>query len=162
MLSTARRNLALFTLALGGFGIGTTEFATMGLLPQIADELVPRFATDPTAGIADAGWLITAYALGVVVGAPTTAVATARMSQRTLVLVLAAALVLANLASALMPTFELTMAARFLAGLPHGAYFGVASLLAARLMGPGRQGAGFLAFHQALDVIEQTALEAAQ
>ncbi|MGC5627702.1 MFS transporter [Georgenia sp. Z1344] len=142
MLSTARRNFALFTLALGGFGIGTTEFVTMGLLPQIAGELVPGFGADPTAGIAHAGWLVTAYALGVVVGAPVTAVATARMSQRTLVLVLVAALAAANLASALMPGFGLTAVARFVAGLPHGAYFGVASLLAARLMGPGRQGAG--------------------
>ncbi|MGC5614808.1 MFS transporter [Georgenia sp. Z1491] len=142
MPSTARRNLALFTLALGGFGIGTTEFVTMGLLPQIAEELVPGFGSDPTGGIAQAGWFVTAYALGVVVGAPVTAVITARLSQRRLVLILAAALALANLASALMPDFALTALARFVAGLPHGAYFGVASLLAARLMGPGRQGAG--------------------
>src|SRR5690625_2410807 len=88
MLSTTQRNLALFALALGGFGIGTTEFVSMGLLPQIAEKLIPTFQADPHAGIAHAGWMITAYALGVVVGAPTLAVLTARMSQRTLVLIL--------------------------------------------------------------------------
>ena len=141
-LSPARRFLALFTLALGGFGIGTTEFATMGILPLAASELVPGFEADPAGGIAQAGWLITAYALGVVVGAPLVSIWAARMSQRTLVLLLTAAFTLANLASGLMPTFELTLLARFAAAIPHGAYFGVASLLAARIMGPGRQGAG--------------------
>lgn len=141
-LSPARRFLALFTLALGGFGIGTTEFATMGILPLAARELVPSFEADPAVGIAHAGWLITAYALGVVVGAPLVSIWAARMSQRTLVLLLTVAFTAANLASGLMPTFELTIAARFAAAIPHGAYFGVASLLAARIMGPGRQGAG--------------------
>lgn len=142
MLSTTQRNLALFALALGGFAIGTTEFVSMGLLPQIGEKLIPAFQADPHAGIAHAGWLITAYALGVVVGAPTLAVLTARMSQRTLVLILLSALMVGNLASGLMPTFDWTLGARFLAGLPHGAYFGVASLLAGRLMGPNKQGAG--------------------
>ncbi|WP_188717929.1 MFS transporter [Agrococcus terreus] len=141
-LSPSRRMLALFTLALGGFGIGTTEFATMGILPLAAADLVPGYAADPAVGIAQAGHLITAYALGVVVGAPTVAALAARMSQRTLVLLLVAAFTVANLASGLMPSFELTVAARFVAAIPHGAYFGVASLLAARIMGPGRQGAG--------------------
>lgn len=141
-LTPARRVLALFALALGGFGIGTTEFASMGLLPLIGDDLVAGFAANPERGIQSAGWLISAYALGVVVGAPTIAVLAARMSQTRLVLILAAAFTVANLSSALMPTFELTMLSRFVSGLPHGAYFGVASLLAARIMGPGRQGAG--------------------
>lgn len=142
MLSTTQRNLALFALALGGFGIGTTEFVSMGLLPQIAQHLIPTFQADPHAGIAHAGWMITAYALGVVVGAPTLAVLTARTSQRSLVLILLTGLMVGNLASGLMPSFDWTLGARFLAGLPHGAYFGVASLLAARLMGPNKQGAG--------------------
>lgn len=141
-LTPARRTLALFTLALGGFGIGTTEFATMGILPLAADELVPGFQADPAAGIAHAGWLITAYALGVVVGAPLVSVWAAKLSQRTLVLLLVTAFTAANLLSGLMPTFETTVLWRFLSGIPHGAYFGVASLLAARMMGPGRQGAG--------------------
>lgn len=141
-LTPARRFFALFALALGGFGIGTTEFVTMGLLPQIAGELLPGFDQNPSEVIAQAGWVITAYALGVVVGAPILAVLGAKMSQRTLVLLLAAAFAVTNLTSALLPTFEATAIARFIAGLPHGAYFGVASLLAARIMGPGRQGAG--------------------
>ncbi|GEK80353.1 MFS transporter [Agrococcus baldri] len=141
-LSSPRRFLALFTLALGGFGIGTTEFATMGILPLAGTELVAGFDADPAGGIARAGWMITAYALGVVVGAPLVSVWAARMSQRTLVLVLVTAFTIANLASGLMPSFELTILARFLSGIPHGAYFGVAALLAARIMGPGRQGAG--------------------
>ncbi len=141
-LTPRRRLAALFTLALGGFGIGTTEFATMGILPLVASDLVPGFDADPAAGIAHAGWIITAYALGVVVGAPLVSMWAARMSQRTLVLLLITAFALANLASGLMPSFELTLATRFLAAIPHGAYFGVASLLAARIMGPGRQGAG--------------------
>lgn len=141
-LTPARRLAALFTLALGGFGIGTTEFATMGILPLVAADLVPGFEADPAEGIAHAGWIITAYALGVVVGAPLVSMWAARMSQRTLVLLLVAAFTVANLASGLMPTFELTLLSRFVAAIPHGAYFGVASLLAARIMGPGRQGAG--------------------
>jgi len=141
-LTPRRRLAALFTLALGGFGIGTTEFATMGILPLAAEDLVPGFADDPATGIAHAGWIITAYALGVVVGAPLVSIWAARMSQRTLVLLLLVAFTAANLASGLMPTFELTLVARFVAAIPHGAYFGVASLLAARIMGPGRQGAG--------------------
>ncbi|GAA4425976.1 MFS transporter [Georgenia halophila] len=141
-LSPAHRNLALFALALGGFGIGTTEFVSMGLLPQIAEDLLPGFHENPQAVIAQAGWVITAYALGVVVGAPVTAVVAARLSQRKLVLILLAAFTVASLASATMPTFTLTALARFVAALPHGAYFGVASLFAARLMGPGKQGAG--------------------
>ncbi|GAA2174778.1 MFS transporter [Agrococcus versicolor] len=141
-LSPTRRVLALVALALGGFGIGTTEFASMGLLPLIGDDLVPGFAANPERGIQTAGWLISAYALGVVVGAPAIAVLAARMSQRRLVVILVAAFTVANLSSALMPTFELTLLSRFVSGIPHGAYFGVASLLAARIMGPGRQGAG--------------------
>lgn len=141
-LSPAHRFLALFTLALGGFGIGTTEFATMGILPLAATELIPGFEADPAGGIAHAGWMISAYALGVVVGAPLVSMWAAKMSQRTLVLLLSAAFAVSNLASALMPSFELTILARFVAGLPHGAYFGVAALLAARIMGPGKQGAG--------------------
>jgi MFS transporter, DHA1 family, inner membrane transport protein len=141
-LSPPRRFLALFTLALGGFGIGTTEFATMGILPLAGVDLVPGFDADPADGIARAGWMITAYALGVVVGAPLVSIWGAKRSQRTLVLLLTAAFTIANLGSGLMPSFELTTLARFIAGIPHGAYFGVAALLAARIMGPGRQGAG--------------------
>ncbi|AXK44396.1 MFS transporter [Brachybacterium saurashtrense] len=142
-LPARRRTLALLALALGGVGIGASEFATMGLLPGIAEGLLGhQMATDPDAGIAKAGHLITAYALGVVVGAPVLALLSVRWSRTSMITALAAALAVGTVLSALMPTFELTVAARFLAGLPHGAYFGVASLLAASLMGPGSQGKG--------------------
>src|SRR5699024_10560121 len=129
-----RRSFALLALALGGVGIGASEFATMGLLPGMA--------ADPDAGIARAGHLITAYALGVVVGAPVLALLSVRWSRTSMITALAVALAATTVVSALMPTFELTLLARFAAGIPHGAYFGVASLLAASLMGPGSQGKG--------------------
>ncbi|MBL3686978.1 MFS transporter [Leucobacter zeae] len=141
-LSPLRRNIALFALALGGFGIGVTEFATMGLLPDIARDLLPGFEAAPDVGIARAGALITAYALGVVVGAPTFAVLAARMSQTKLAFWLLGLFIVGTVASACMPSFGSLAAFRFIAALPHGAYFGVASLLAARIMGPGKQGRG--------------------
>ena len=141
-LTPARRGIALFALALGGFGIGVTEFATMGLLPDIAGELLPGFEQDPTRVIAQAGILITAYALGVIVGAPTFAVLGARASMSTLTFWLLGLFVVGSLASAIMPSFGTLAIFRFIAALPHGAYFGVASLLAARIMGPGMQGRG--------------------
>lgn len=141
-MSKARTLLALFAIALGGFAIGTTEFSTMGMLPQIAADLVPAFESQREQAIADAGWLVTAYALGVVVGAPTIAVFGSRMSQSRLAMLLLAALAITNALSSLTPDFAMTAIARFLSGLPHGAYFGVASLLAARIMGPGKQGLG--------------------
>lgn len=122
------RWLAVVALALGGFGIGTTEFVAMGLLPDIASGLG---ISEPTAG-----HVISAYALGVVVGAPLIAAATARMARRTLLLGLMAMFTLGNLASMLAPSYETLIAARFLAGLPHGAFFGVAAMVAAHLMGP--------------------------
>src|SRR5699024_4132042 len=119
-LSAVRRTLALLALALGGVGIGASEFATMGLLPGIDDGLLgAQMASDPDAGIARAGHLITAYALGVVVGAPVLALLSVRWSRASMSTALAVALVVGTLLSALTPTFELTMAARFLAGLPH-------------------------------------------
>lgn len=140
-LNPTRTRLALFALALGGFGIGTTEFVAMGLLPNIADNLLPGLAaTNPDAAIAQAGAVISAYALGVVVGAPTIAALAARFPRKTLLTVLAIAFTVGTVASALAPTFQTVLAARFLAGLPHGAYFGVAALVAASLMGPGNRG----------------------
>jgi DHA1 family inner membrane transport protein len=125
------RWLAVFALAIGGFGIGTTEFVAMGLLPEIASGL---HITEPTAG-----HVISAYALGVVVGAPSIAALTARVPRRTLLLGLMAVFTAGNLASALAPSYQLLLAARFIAGLPHGAFFGVAALVAAHLMGPGNR-----------------------
>lgn len=143
VLSPARRRLALASLALGGFALGCSEFVSMGLLPQIAQGLLgDSYATAPAATIAHAGLVISAYALGVVVGAPLIAVLGARMSRTRLLLGLLVALVVGTAASALLPTFGWILAARFVAGLPHGAYLGLAALLAGSIMGPGNQGKG--------------------
>lgn len=142
-LSPARTRLALLALALGGFGIGATEFAAMGLLPNIAADLLPaQFAASPAEANAQAGWLIAAYALGVVVGAPTIAAFAARVPRKLLLLCALAVFVVGTIASALLPSFGLVLVARFVAALPHGAYFGIASLVAASLMGEGKRGRG--------------------
>lgn len=123
--------LALAALALGTFAIGTTEFVAMGVLPQIAGGIDVSIPT--------AGHVISAYALGVVVGAPLLAGAGARFPRRRLLAGLMLAYAAGNLLSALAPSYELLMLGRFVSGLPHGAYFGVAALAAAALVGPGRQ-----------------------
>jgi DHA1 family inner membrane transport protein len=143
-LTTGRRWAALLALALGGFGLGLTEFVAMGLLPDMARDLLPAaYAHSAPDAVAKAGWMITAYALGVVVGAPTIAALTARMPRRRLVLGLVGLILLGTVASALAPTFALVLAGRFVAALAHGAYFGAAGLLAATLIGPGNQAKGF-------------------
>src|SRR5215204_3452668 len=142
-LSPARIRFALLALALGGFGIGCTEFVAMGLLPNIAADLLPElYATAPEDANAGAGWIISAYALGVVVGAPTIAAAAARWPRKKLLLALLTAFTLGTVASAVLPSFGLVLVARFLAALPHGAYFGIASLVAASLLGPGKRARG--------------------
>ena len=124
--------LAMLAMGLGGFAIGTTEFVTMGLLPQIADGV--------DISIPQAGHLISAYALGVVVGAPVIAVFGARLPRRALLVWLMVAYAACNVLSATADSYGVLMAVRFLDGLPHGAYFGVAALVAAGLAPPGRQG----------------------
>ncbi|PWF22299.1 MFS transporter [Corticimicrobacter populi] len=124
--------LALLALAAGGFGIGTGEFAIMGILPEVAAH---HMMTEP-----QAGRLISAYALGVVVGAPVLAVWGARLPRIRLAISLMAAYAVTNFASALAPDFATLMFFRFLSGLPHGAYFGVAALIAASMVEPYRRG----------------------
>ncbi len=142
-LTPGRVRFALLALALGGFGIGCTEFVIIGLLPTVAADLLPgAYAASTEQANAQAGWLISAYALGVVVGAPTIVPFVARFSRKRLLLVFAAWFVFATLLSAVLPSFGLVLVARFLAALPHGAYFGVAALVAAELMGPGNRGRG--------------------
>ena len=128
-ISPARR--ALLALAVGGFGIGTGEFVTLGLLPNVADSL--------HVSIPQAGHLISAYALGVVVGAPLLTAAAVRLPRKGLLITLALAMALGNVGSALMPGFDSLLVFRFLAGLPHGAYFGVASVVAANLVAADRR-----------------------
>ena len=139
----ARKTAALLALALGGFAIGVQEFVTMGLLPNLASGLLPQlYRSDPAAADASAANLVSAYALGVVIGAPTIIALTAKWPKRRLLLVVLAWLVAATASSALLPSFLPVMGARFLAGLPHGVYFGVSTMLAARIMGPGSQAKG--------------------
>jgi len=123
---------AIIALAAGGFGIGTTEFVTMGLLPDIAGAFS---ITEPTAGHA-----VSAYALGVVVGAPIIAAVCASMPRKRLLIGLMTAFAAANVATVLAPNEGAMIAARFVTGLPHGAYFGVASLASASLAPAGRRG----------------------
>ena len=124
--------LAVLALAMGGFAIGTTEFVTMGLLPQIAEGV--------GVSIPKAGHVISAYALGVVVGAPVIAIFGAKLPRRGLLIALMGAYAAFNVLSALADSYGVLFLARFLDGLPHGAYFGVASLVAAGLAAPGRRG----------------------
>lgn len=122
--------LALLALAVVAFGIGTTEFATMGLLPQIADGI--------GVSVPQAGNVVSAYALGVVVGAPVLTGIGARIPHKRLLLLLTGLFVIGNIASAFAPDFGTLFAARFLAGLPHGALFGVGAVVASRLVAPER------------------------
>jgi DHA1 family inner membrane transport protein len=124
--------LSLLALAMGGFAIGTTEFMAMGLLPQVANGV--------DVSIPSAGHLISAYALGVVVGAPVLAFFGARLPRRGLLVALMTAYAAANALSAVAGSFGLLLLSRFLGGVPHGAYFGVASLVAASLAPRGREG----------------------
>ena len=118
--------LAQIVLGLGGLFIGTGEFAAMGLLPD--------FARSVDVTIPEAGHLISAYALGVVVGSPLVAVVTAQMERRRLLVILALIVLAGNIATALAPSFGSLALARFFAGLPHGAYYGTASIVAASMV----------------------------
>ena len=131
ILPRRQRIYAELALALGGFGIGTGEFVIMGLLPDVARQT--------GASVPEAAHAISSYALGVVVGAPVIAVLAARCRQHLLLIALMAWFALGNLLGALAPGLPWLIGARFLTGLPHGAYFGVAALVAASLVPPDRR-----------------------
>ena len=134
---------ALLSLAVGSFGIGMTEFTMMGLLPEIAGDLLPQaWAVNQEDAIAQSGWLISLYALGVVIGAPTIAGSVARFPRHRVMVGLALALTLFTVLTVLAPTFGMVAASRLLAGLPHGAYFGIGALVAAEVLGPGKRAKG--------------------
>lgn len=123
--------LAILSLAIGGFCIGTTEFAAMGLLQEIANNL--------QISVPSAGHLISAYALGVLVGAPLFAILGARIPKKKFLIALMLFYGLANITTAFVHSYDIVLLSRFVAGLPHGAYFGIASLVAAELAGPKRR-----------------------
>lgn len=131
-IGRGRHALILTALSLGGFAIGTSEFAGMGLMPNIVAEL----------GVSEpqVGHLISAYALGVVVGAPLLAILGGKLPRKALLLVLMAFYAAGNLASALGPDYTSLLLFRFVAGLPHGAYFGVAALTAVSISPPQQRG----------------------
>ncbi|MFF8713094.1 MFS transporter [Streptomyces sp. NPDC015184] len=123
--------LALLALTVGAFGIGTTEFVIMGLLPDIAAEYG---VTIPVAGL-----LVTGYALGVVLGAPVLTVLGTKVSRKRMLMLLMGLFVLGNLLSALAPTFGLMLTGRIVASLAHGSFFGIGSVVAAELVAPDKK-----------------------
>ena len=125
--------LALLALAIGAFGIGTTEFVIMGLLPEVA--------ADYGVSVPTAGLLVTGYALGVVAGAPVMTVLGTWISRKRMLMLLMALFIAGNLLSAAAPAFGLMLAGRVVASLAHGAFFGIGSVVAAALVAPGRQAA---------------------
>lgn len=123
--------LALLALACGGFAIGTTEFVTMGLLPQVA--------AGTGVDIPTAGHYVSAYALGVVVGAPLIAVLSARLPRKAILIGLMVGFAVFNIASGFATDYGQLMVTRFLSGLPHGAFFGIGSVVAAGLVAKERR-----------------------
>jgi len=137
-------NPPLLALAAGAFGIGVTEFAPMGLLPVIAGDL--------GVSIPAAGLLVSAYALGVLIGAPLMTLTTGRVPRRTLLIGLAAIFTLGNLLSAIADGYWTLLAARVLTSLNHGAFFGVGSIVAASLVPPERKAGAVAAMFMGLTV----------
>lgn len=137
-------NPPLLALAAGAFGIGVTEFAPMGLLPVIANDL--------GVSIPAAGLLVSAYALGVLIGAPLMTLTTGRVPRRTLLIGLAAIFTLGNLLSAVAEGYGMLLAARILTSLNHGAFFGVGSIVAASLVPPERRAAAVAAMFMGLTI----------
>ncbi|MEU6646263.1 MFS transporter [Saccharomonospora sp. NPDC046836] len=121
--------VALLALAIGAFGIGTTEFVMMGVLPEAA--------ADFGVSIPAAGYLISAYALGVVVGAPLLTAVAVRLPRKTMLLSMMGLFIVGNTLFAFAPNHEFGVVFRFLAGLPHGAFFGAGAVVATSLVGPG-------------------------
>jgi MFS transporter, DHA1 family, inner membrane transport protein len=123
--------LALLALAIGAFGIGTTEFVIMGLLPDVA--------SDFGVSIPMAGFLVTGYALGVVLGAPLMTILGTKVSRKRMLMLLMGLFIAGNLLSAVAPVFGLMLAGRVVASLAHGAFFGIGSVVAADLVAPEKK-----------------------
>jgi DHA1 family inner membrane transport protein len=130
------RRTPLLALAIAAFGIGTSEFIIMGLLPNLADDF---HVSIPKAGV-----LVTGYALSVTIGAPLVAIATARLERKLALLLLMGIFTVGNLTCAIAPTYNLLFAARVLTALCHGAFFGIGSIVAANLV-PRKQRAQAIA-----------------
>ena len=144
----------MLTMSLGAFGIGTTEFVSMGLLSMIAQDFS---ISEDTAGV-----IITAYALGVVVGAPLITTLTGMIPRRRLLLLLMAAFTIGNGLSVFATDYHVLIAARFIAGLPHGAYFSVAGLSAASMAPVAQRGRAVAFIGMGLSVATVVGVPAAQ
>jgi DHA1 family inner membrane transport protein len=136
--------LPLVALFVAAFGIGTTEFVIMGLLPEVAGDL--------GVDIPAAGLLITGYALGVVVGGPILALATGRLARKTALLVLMGVFLIGNFLCAVAPSYGLLMAARIVAGFCHGAFFGIGAVVASDLVPAGKRASAVAAMFAGLTV----------
>jgi len=123
--------LPLLALAVAAFGIGTTEFVIMGLLPDVARDL--------SVSIPAAGMLVSAYALGVTIGAPIVAIAVANMPRKKALMSLIGVFIVGNLLCAIAPGYAVLMAARIVTAFCHGAFFGIGSVVAAGLVAPNRR-----------------------
>lgn len=134
----------LLALAAGAFGIGVTEFAPMGLLPVIAHDL---HVSIPAAGL-----LISAYAIGVMLGAPLMTLTTGRVPRRTLLIGLAGIFTIGNLLAAISDSYGMLLFARIVTSLNHGAFFGVGSIVAASLVPPQRQAGAVAAMFMGLTI----------
>ncbi|MDE1993685.1 MAG: MFS transporter [Rhizobiaceae bacterium] len=132
---TRAQTLTLLALALGSFSIGTSEFASMGIIQLFSDSL--------GISVPEATNAITAYAFGVVIGAPLVTLAAARLNRRTLLILLMGLFILGNVLSAVASNLGLLMLARFISGLPQGAYFGAGAVVASYIVGPGQAGKAF-------------------
>jgi DHA1 family inner membrane transport protein len=137
-------NPPLLALALGAFGIGVTEFTPMGMLPLIADGL--------GVSIPAAGLLVSAYALGVLVGAPVMTLAFARVPRRTLLIGLMGVFTVGNLLAALSDSYSMLLAARIITSFNHGAFFGVGSVVAASVVAPERRASAVAAMFTGLTI----------
>lgn len=139
----AKSIILISALVCGSFGIGVSEFLVMGLLPQIARDLSPElYAAHPDAAIAAAGSMASGYALGVVVGMVLTPIVLRRLSERAIVAVCAASMLVLTILTVLSPNLPIAVALRFLAALTHATYMGLASLMAARALGSRHHGRG--------------------
>jgi DHA1 family inner membrane transport protein len=145
--------LAILALAVSAFGIGTAEFVMMGLLPNVADDLGTSVPT--------AGYLVSAYALGVVVGAPLLTALGSRIPRKRMLLLLMGLFTVGNLASAVAPGYVTLLGGRFLSGLPHGAFFGVGAVVASRMVAPERRGRAVAAMFLGLTIANIVGVPAA-
>ncbi|MEU6219661.1 MFS transporter [Streptomyces sp. NPDC047022] len=136
--------LALLALAIGAFGIGTTEFVIMGVLPQVANDFGVSI---PTAGL-----LVTGYALGVMFGAPIMTALGTKVSRKRMLMFLMGLFILGNLLSAVAPAFGLMLVGRVVASLAHGAFFGIGSVAASELVAPEKRASAIAMMFSGLTV----------